>query len=183
MNAVRQLLALCENERLTDAQKLELLAVVLDAHDRSAWQNANLSSLAIQLGREGAGDFGKAVACALMTLGVRHGPVTAARRAIYHGERTGGRIPGWGNSFHKHEIDPAWQTCADYLKAHYPIHHDALAKVTLELEERGKRLHPNAAAFTAAAAQILGIPEGVELVLFLMGRLPTWALLFSVPRA
>lgn len=186
---MRHFLPLCQSA-LADDRKLALLDMLADAHDRAALTNTNASSVAVQLAAIGSADFGKAITAAVSMLGAAHGPITAARVRIYgfNGDwiaalDRGERMPGWGNSFHKDGIDPSWGPFADYLKAEYPQGSQRLDEITETLAARLKRtLYPNAAAFTAVSAQLLGVPYGVEAALFVASRLPAWALMFAAAR-
>lgn len=161
---------------------------VLEAHSKAALDNQNQSSVAVQLAAAAGVPFHQAVAAALATLGGLHGPVTQARRVIFYRHRdeivraieSGLRIPGWGNSFHKDGTDPAWLEVEQVLSVEHPEHWQQLHRITLMLKKYGGVvLYPNAAAFTAVAAEVLGSPLGTELSLFLVGRVGAWAELYA----
>ena len=87
----------------------------------------------------------------------------------------GKKIPGFGNSFFKDSIDPAWFNVESLLQDRFP-------KVSARIEELGgfvtasigTKLYPNAAMFTAAACSELGVVRGFESALFIIARIPAW---------
>jgi citrate synthase len=172
-----------------NAGEAALLAAVLAAHKASAGR-MNESTRAMVAGAQSSGDYGKALASAILTLGGVHGPIEAAMRLLTHGRGgelgaqgviwrvgeilvRGGKVPGWGNSFYKGTPDPLWAG-VDSLLAE-TIYGPILSEVTLALWERGKHLYPNPAAFTAATALLLGVPACVAPFLFVAGRLAAWS--------
>ncbi len=84
-------------------------------------------------------------------------------------------LPGWGNAFYKKSIDPAFVPMEHLLKTGYRVHADRLDEVAeLIFKVNGRVLYPNPASFTAVTAEILDFPAGVEMMLAVMSRLPTW---------
>lgn len=162
----------------------ELLLLLFRSHQTATMSNQNASSIALQVAASVDIPFPQAAASALLTLGRTHGPATEAREVIYLWSvdtmkaflENGGIVPGWGNSFHKDSIDPAWADMYKLVQGKFPEH-------VLKLDERsevislarGREFFPNAAAFTAVAAEIVGLRYGVETVLLVAGRLPAWA--------
>ena len=85
--------------------------------------------------------------------------------------------------FYKTSIDPAWERMEELVADFYPVEAQRLEAISAEIKQATNRtLYPNAAAFTAVAAEILGIPAGVEAVLFLIPRLPVWAEIYDQAR-
>jgi citrate synthase len=120
-----------------------------------------------------------------MTLGGPiHGPTKEARELIYGWEseeirealNDGHRLPGWGNAFFKDSTDPAWAEVEALLREKYEEHAAKLDTITELIEGvKGKKFYPNAAAYTAVTAHIIGLPLGLEIMLVILGRLPAWA--------
>ena len=84
------------------------------------------------------------------------------------------KVPGFGNSFFKQEIDPCWLEVADFLMVEYPQVVDAIQKLQAALSAKGLELQPNAAMFTGAAAMLAGFPVGTEPALFIVPRIGAW---------
>ena len=165
---------------------MSLLDLLRDAHQRAARDNPNLSSqLVVAMAQAGA-PFEKAVGAALLSLGTLHAPVTQARRVLRRAQEYPGCIedavvgrklvPGFGNSFYREDIDPAFLD----LHAALPVW-GGWREVLIEGCKRTERW-PNAAAYTAIVAEIEGVPEGTELRLVIEARLPVWAELWSKHR-
>jgi citrate synthase len=165
--------------RLEQALRTPLAQLVMEAHRKSALANPNASKQAVMLAAAGSYSIEGGIVAGIATLGGAHGPVLLARRAIYSTDEVNNlvlkreRVPGWGNSFYPHG-DPAWVPVRNYLAEHHPGHIARLDNLTGVI---GKRIQPNAAAYTAVAAEVLEMPYGTELLLFLMGRLPAWVAL------
>jgi citrate synthase len=163
----------------------ELISAVLTAHKTAALENENVSSVALSLAASVKTAFPQSVAAALQTLGGPvHGPTKEARELIYawsaedvqEALNDGHRLPGWGNSFHRDQVDPAWHDVDKMLRENYEEHAARLDNITeLISEVKGKVLFPNAAAYTAVTAHIIGLPLGLEIMLLIIGRLPAWA--------
>ena len=166
----------------------KLISAVLLAHRTAALENENVSSVALSLAASVKTPFPQSVAAALLTLGGPvHGPTAECREMIYGWKaedmfealNDGQRLPGWGNAFWKAETDPAWKEVEELLRESYPEHAARLDNITeLISEVRGKKLFPNAAAYTAVTAHIIGLPLGLEIMLLILGRLPAWAMQF-----
>lgn len=180
-------LDICYSNGLAPSEKRGLLSMLFVAHEESARNNANLSNAAVDIARIGGVSFGQAVIAAVSTLGERHGPITSARsvlyarpnEAIHSAIESGVKLPGWGNSFFKDRIDPAWSSLNEAIKDAFPEDSQRLDSITSWLWEAGKRVHPNAAAFTAIVAERIGLPVGAEVGLFVAARLPVWASRFT----
>ena len=161
----------------------ELLQVCCNCHRRAAADNNNLSGAVAQEAMLGSGSFAQAACAAILSTGNRHAPIRAARHvlregtpgAIREGVRNGLLIAGFGNSFFKDSIDPAFQPLADQLAADFPDIWDTILSVQEAIRDSGKDLHPNAAILTAAVCEIIDMPDGIEEALFILPRLPVWA--------
>jgi citrate synthase len=165
---------------LTDDEQA-LLTAVLDAHDASARRN-NISSQAVAINAQAAGDYGKAIAGAILTLGGIHGPIEQAQYLLSRTNpalaadtllANGRKVPGWGNSFHRGEADPLWIGVDQLLRPTRLAR--VLDSVTETIRARGKDLFPNPAGYTAAVCIVLGVPAQISCMLFLAGRLSAWS--------
>ena len=165
-----------DNERLLDC--------LLKAHQAAARDNYNAISTVIGY----IGYVGKpltdAIATGLLSIGRHHAPLTQARLAIFgtglmelQEDLVANRlIPGWGNSFFPDQLDPAWVNMATLIEDEYPGIHNRLTEITtLIAHHKGKVIYPNAAAYTAVAAELFELSYGTEVMLLLLGRLPIWA--------
>lgn len=170
------------NEELT-AEEWRLLTVLFEAHAKCVWRG-NCSSLALQQAAFGSKHLPSALIAALATLGETHGPVEEAWEVVsayQKGEVTISAfytVPGWGNSFIKGRIDDAFLPVDQALEALFPRSHSQLRQITELLHSRGKHIYPNPAAYTATVALALGMPKHLAPLLFVLGRLESWAELF-----
>lgn len=165
--------------------EIELLQTLCAAHA----EIASRGTQAVALAAQGSGRYEQAIAAALMTMGDKSGPLEEAYRflgiaaigtsklAEYIG--SGYRVPGWGNPIIKSKPDPALEPVAELLSAHWPELYAKLAAVTEALHQNGKRLYPNAAAYSAAVARAVGIPGHAVAYLWVAGRLEAWTTIFN----
>jgi citrate synthase len=166
-----QIFSIC-NEGVKDGG---LLDVLFKAHAAAAENNVPVSSWGAINVAVGGGGFDKAVIAAICMTGTIHAPVTAARRAIFHGDHYD-IVPGFGNSFYKDSIDPSFFEMDEYLYRKYPDEHGAIIATQIDLNKRlGVEVYPNAAAYTAAVAELINLPEGLEQILFILPRITVWA--------
>jgi citrate synthase len=163
-------------------KRLELLQAVFDAHDMAARDNQNASSGAAMNAFIGSGSLENGIASAILTIGERHGPITQARIAYEQlNERTfesailsGIKIPGFGNSFFKHGIDPAWIRVREIIDVDFPRASDRIKQLHGWMKEAGKDVHPNAALYSAVACSELGMIPGSESAIFILSRIAAW---------
>lgn len=164
----------------------DLLEALIRAHYVAARDNANLSKQVVGETAAGSGDFTKAAAAGLLSFGAIHGPVAQARNLLRNAtpEKISSilsdkslRIPGWGNSFFKDRIDPAWDEVVVLLKQR-PIW-QTIEMIDAVVKSHGKNLHPNAGIFSAACMEEMQWIDGTEMVIFLVARSPVWALEFA----
>lgn len=163
-----------------------LLNMLFDAHVEAAERNDNASSLAFQNSWEATNDSGAAIISAIATTGKHHAPVVRARQVLFRDPdetvkamiRYGHKIPGFGNSFHKEEIDPAFRFVAMYLSQ--LSEWERLIEVQSWLTSHKGRVIPiNAAGITAAVAEHLSLDLHETLWLFLAPRMISWLSLTS----
>ena len=169
---------------LADAtpRKLELLQAVFDAHDMAARNNQNSSSGAAVNAFFGSGQLTNGIASAILTLGDAHGPIGPARfvyerfdeRALKSAIEAGMKIPGFGNSFFKDQIDPAWSRVSELIKSDFPNANARIEQLHGWMKEAGKNIHPNAALYTAVVCSELGVIPGAESAIFILARTAAW---------
>ena len=163
-------------------KKLELLQAVFDAHDMAARNNQNASSGAAVNAFFGSAQLTNAIASAILTLGDAHGPIGPARfvyerfdeRALKSAIESGMKIPGFGNSFFKDSIDPAWSRVREIIEADFPRASGRINQLHGWMKEAGKNLHPNAALYSAVICSELGMIPGSESAIFILARTAAW---------
>lgn len=165
-----------------DSDKIELLQSIVDAHDQAARNNQNASSLAAVNAFVGSGNIGNGIASAILTLGQHHGPISMARTVYeeFNQQHIDGclnakiKVPGFGNSFFKDSIDPAWNNVWNLMNTKFTKISNRINELQKMLELRGKIIFPNAALLTAAACSELGFVRGTESSIFIIARIPAW---------
>ena len=167
-----------------------LVNLLFEAQIEAARNNNNISKNAAILASVGNGRFTSACISAISTLGGIHAPVLEDKVGIYR-DRSGIRkalkrgelIPGFGNSFYKEGIDPAFNKFYGYAEANFPdITAGIMGAREIILFETGLDIHPNAAAFTALTAEAIGLPYGLEPLLLIIPRSIVWAEVFVANR-
>lgn len=173
--------------RSEDAALERLLDTFARCHQGSAMRNQNMSSVALQIAASSGATMAHSVASSLLTLGDKHGPADLARIAIYDRStesieasvENGEKVCGWGNSFYKTSVDPSFLDLAHLVREEYPDHEEKLKRVSeIIFKSSGKALYPNPAAYTAVCAEILNLPRGSEIMLFILARVPAWSALW-----
>lgn len=165
-------------------KEFALLDAVAIAHSRSAMRS-NASTSALKNAAGGSGSFEMALCSAILTLGGKHAPIAKIHRFLDQPIATlldvvEGKIcdqkhvEGWGNSFHKGVPDPDWVKVDEAL-AEFPEMQDKLLSVTTMLHSYNKMVFPNAGAYTAATAVVVGLPAEIASFLLINARLPVWA--------
>lgn len=162
----------------------ELVSALFAAHREAAIANDNASKLCVQQAYGGSGRFENAIIAGMATIGALHAPLVAARELweSWYAEEfrwddlTGGRVPGFGNSFHEHG-DPAFRRVVDVLDAKYPFEAGKLRELVDYVCRctRNHQLRINAAMLTAVVASFCEVPRGLESALFALARIPAWA--------
>lgn len=164
--------------------EVQLLLALRRAHAIAAQRN-NASTASLLNAAHGSGDYTKAIAAALMTLGGRHAPIEATMRVLTAAEPEkyvadllgqGRMVPGWGNSFVKGKPDPDWTEVAHLLARGCPKLLGVIGLVTRTLHEAepAKKVFPNPSCYTAAVALALDIPGVIAPWLFISSRLEAW---------
>lgn len=165
-----------------NGEQKRLLDALCWAHQEAAKANRNVSTITMMNAMMGSGRIENGIAAAVLTLGHIHAPILAARGLYENGQkevvqlmiRRGQRIAGFGNSFYKTSIDPAFNDVMAILQVSFPKVMARINELSGWLIEAGKPLYPNAALLTAAICSELGIRGGTETSLFILWRLPVW---------
>jgi len=163
-------------------KKLELLQAVFDAHDMAARSNQNASSAAAMNAFFGSGNLTNGIASSILTLGDAHGPIGPARfvyerfdeRALKSAIEAGMKIPGFGNSFFKDRIDPAWSRVREIIETDFPNANERIKQLHAWMKEAGKDVYPNAAIYTAVICSELVMSPGSESAIFILARTSAW---------
>lgn len=160
-----------------------LLTALWDAHQAVAMRG-NASGSAFTMAYQGSGDYTKALAAALATLGAKHGPIAYTFAVLTWGglpsslaqQAAGGvTVHGWGNSLVKGRNDPDFLRVRDHLENINPKLVERIDAITGALHARGKRIYPNPSCWTAATAITVGLPAELSPYLFIAARLPVWS--------
>lgn len=167
-----------------------LLDKLITAHRDAAKNNDNLSKGICVQACYGSGKFRQGLVAAIASLGDVHAPLVAAREVweqadtdvVTQNVANGAYVPGFGNAFYKDHVDPAFKDLHALISSHYPRIESRLADLTQAVWKglakragcRVKEIWPNAALYTAAVANQLQVPHGLEEILFLLPRIPVW---------
>lgn len=162
--------------------RAELLGAVWDAQRESAYRNReNASNVAAVHSAIASFSMTAALASAVLSTGGLHAPVLQARVLLFRQpvprELPEGRIPGFGNSFFRDRIDPSWDKVVGILSKSYLAIWNMIQNWSDLLKASGRILFPNAAAFTAAVAELVHWPVGQELIMVIQPRITVWAAL------
>jgi citrate synthase len=183
---------------VVDPPNASLLPLLLEAHAKAAKNESPEgvpcgSTLAARIAAQGSGSMVQTLCAGLLATGDKHAPLEAVRALLDDQDpsaaawalvRPGKPVPGFGNSFYKGgQIDPAfdlvWETLMGLAKKNDPHLRPAwdamLAMHTALPQATGDKLAPNAAMMTALVCRACGLPAGMEVVLFLLGRAGVWA--------
>lgn len=172
------------NEPLTEVEA-KLVAALYGAHGECVFR-PNCSTTALQQAAGGSRSLHQSLIAALACLGEMHGPIEEAYAFIQSGLmlptefRLGvdHKVPGWGNSFVKGQIDHSFLPVDQMLEANFPRTHNRLREITDALHARGKHVFPNPAAYTACVAMVLQMPIHLAPMLFIQARIEAWSSVF-----
>lgn len=176
-----------------------LLNALTNAHWEAAINNVgNISSVVALTAYQGSSSLNQAIAAAILSMGETHAPVRQARDLIrkfknwsrdkFNGHilqtiREGKKVPGFGHSFYKEGIDPAFQRPWELYRAVFDgpepvgIIQDM---INIFLIEKGKNpIYPNAAIITAAICEYCKMEPGMELGVVASARIPAWIYLIN----
>jgi citrate synthase len=165
-----------EDEYADSRQRYELLHLLETAHGRAARDNSNISSTVAQMAYAGSGSVTQAIVAAIMTTGDLHAPIEEAYYNLNEASdeylAAIGIVAGFGNSFFKESVDPAFQEVFEVLIQHYPL----IAERIKHIQQVAKieHLFPNAALITAGCLSVLGLPKEMGIALFIKYRVQAW---------
>lgn len=166
---------------LSDEQQ-RLLDATIQAHQTAARSNKNISSITMLNASMGSGRLENGIAAAILTIGNLHAPLIGARGLYLNGQKDvvlamlsrKQKIPGFGNSFFKTSLDPAWNDVWTIIQTSFPKIEARIAELSAWMIEGGKPLYPNAALLTAAVLEEVGWRHGAEQSFFILARIPVW---------
>lgn len=172
------------NEPLTEPEA-RLVNALYRAHGECVFR-PNCSTTALQQAAGGSRSLPQSIIAALACLGEMHGPIEEAYDFLSGGHampiefRLGSiqKVPGFGNSFVRGQIDHSFLPVDQILEAQFPRTHARLKEITEALHSRGKHIFPNPAAYTAATALILQMPRHLAPMLFVQARVEAWCSVF-----
>jgi citrate synthase len=168
---------------LNDDETILLRKLLISHHEATFRGNASSEVIKAAYAMNG-GDFFKALAAGLCTLGGVHAPIeqtydvlnsNLVSNSMTLGIYPDVKIPGWGNSFVKGKPDPIVENVMLYVDVGWPELGKRIELITAALHERGKKVFPNMSCATAATGIILGLPKELTPVLLLHGRALAWA--------
>lgn len=165
-------------------KEMALVGSVCRAHEASTYRH-NASTHEIVSAAMGGASFGRGLVGAINSLESAHGPIEATCKLLKadHQEikdaiALGKLIPGWGNSFKKDAVDEKWEEVDAVLNQNFPESHKVIWDITQLLKTLGKPLFPNPSCYTAATANIIGLPPQAAIYLFVYSRLSAWGHLY-----
>lgn len=161
-------------------EKFELLSMLWRAQEGSGIENSdNASNFVVRNVSAGSLSLINALAAGVLSTGGLHAPVTQARTVIFryppHAVGKDFIIPGFGNSFYKDRVDPVWAPLLLHIQEKYTDTASKIQAWSDVMKTSNKNHHPNAACITAAVAEIVGWPDGMEPLLVIEPRLSVWA--------
>lgn len=157
-----------------------ILGLLEVAHYVAAMKNENASSQIAVTTYMASGSITHAIAAATLAQGALHAPISQARALLDAPDPVltacaiadrGERVPGYGNSFYKGCIDPAFEPAFNALPEDTRIR---LFKIIQNAKPEEHDLAPNAAIITAAVMKHCGVPAGMEPAVFTFCRIPAW---------
>lgn len=156
-----------------------ILGLLEVAHYVAAMKNENTSSQIAVATYVASGDINSAIAAASLAQGALHAPISQARALLDASDPMlaacaiadrGERVPGYGNSFYKSAIDPAFAPAFSALPEETRVHLFDIISAAKPMYD----LAPNAAIITAAVMKHCGVPPGMEPAVFTFCRIPAW---------
>lgn len=166
----------------------ELLRLVVIAHQTAATDNQNASTVAFVNAYGASGSIENGIASAVLTIGNLHAPIFDARIVYetWHANdfaqriSSGLRVPGFGNSFFKDRIDPAWEPVDSFIRERFPDIRSRIRNITQIMSDNNRAILPNAAMYSAAVCSELKFTYGTESAIFIMSRIPAWLSLLNL---
>lgn len=180
---------------ITKDQTSLILNLLGAAHHNAALKNENVSSHLVLNAFRGSRNVTQAIIAGTACLGGDHAPLTKARNLIRRWRKTSEKdfglyikayiinkkkVPGYGNSFWKDQIDPCFQKVFEMYQQVYGKKDNPVDDIWYHIEkakqscDRKFLIHPNAAIITAAIAELCELDDGMEVGIALQGRIPAW---------
>lgn len=170
----------------------ELLHAVMQAHADAAGKNSPASTQMCQIQGMARMPFESAIIAAMNTVGGRHAPLTRTRQfwfydlaALQHNAwkdalkaklEAGEIIPGFGHSIHKGASSPELDPVRKVIDGMFPEASAFVADAAAIVQSVKPSLAPNIALYTALACELVGMRYGIESLVFVLPRLPVWAM-------
>jgi citrate synthase len=169
----------------------DLIHAVMQAHADAAGANTPASTTAAIIQGQIGGTFESAMIAAINTIGSKHAPVSKCRafwfydlQAMNHSDWKAAlqdrlmdnmRIPGFGHAIYKGTDAPELEQVKKAL-ALFPEGERFIQEATAAVNERRPDLRPNIALYTALALELIELRYGLESMIFVLSRLPIWAM-------
>lgn len=160
----------------------DLLQALYKAHAEVAIRG-NPSHQALILAAQGSRNYFNALTAAFATYGGLHGPLGATYDLLVRDDpcheiqirlEVGLKIPGYGNSFYKDGIEPAFLPVEEELRKVNPVLAGKIDLMTEFIHGMGKKIYPNPSTFTCAVALVEGVPKEAVGFLVVQARLLVW---------
>ena len=164
----------------TTPERERLLCELFTAHMTVAMRG-NAAAICFDLSSQASGSLVNGVISALASFGVHHGPVCETYDILTSADKegdvarivgSGGKVPGWGNSFAKGKPDEAFLPVEELLRTEFP---EVWSNVETIQKLINKPILPNPSCYTAASAMALGMPRDVCPVLLILPRIFAWS--------
>ena len=160
----------------------ELTDALLKAHAEVALRG-NPSHHALILAAQGSANYFNALTAVFSTYGGIHGPLAGTYDLLLNPDPCaeitmrldlGYQIPGYGNSFYKDGVEPAFQPVEAELRKVNPTLAGKIDLMTEFIHGLGKKIYPNPSTFTCAVAITEGIQKEAVGFLVVQARLVPW---------
>ena len=186
------------NTKINPKHASELIGLLIRAHESAARNNkGNLSSVVATTAYIGSLNYLQGISAGILSLGGVHAPIEKCRKLLKKLQtmspmgfelhilgyiQNKKKVPGFGHSFYKEGIDPAFAAAynryLDLVQAYGS--RNLIGEMNRHLEDAFQRcekkfkIHPNAALITAAISEFLDLDPGSEMVIALRGRITAW---------
>ena len=160
----------------------DLFAALIALHGKLAERDCASTSVIRAMAQLGK-PLPEAIAAGLLTIGGFHAPLEEALQVWRNFDEhpyylsSWPKVPGFGSSGYSGQADPAFDGFRDMLDESVLARLDRLTEQVRT--QTGKQLYPNAAMYTAIAADILGYNETYISSLLVRGRVDTWCLIWG----
>lgn len=167
---------------MSDVSNDDLFVALISLHSRLAERECASTSVIRAMAHLGK-PLPEALAAGMLTIGGFHAPLEEALQVwrnfdeypFYLSSWT--TVPGFGSSWYSGEPDPAFDEFRSLLPEPVLARLDRLTEQVRT--QTGKQLYPNAAMYTAIAADMLGYDGTYISSLLVRGRVDTWCLIWA----